>query len=377
MKDLDLAGFDFVSSWDKLPFVAGLVRLRLNSPSKLKLPQTKAFVRALQQLPLLERLDLRNILPVAGYKKTSPPAAQDTLFSFPKLRCLTLRESSNAVNDFLEVSCFPRCTYILLVLPDNPITPESIRRTLANIAAVAIPKRNSPHAFEHPSHLRDIHLNNRESTQSSRRFLYIGFIFNRHIFGAEKSDLTVDLGACLPFNIGEFLSLAHSHLDFSTLRLIELASCERLLPNKVWLASFSRLKSLNTISFNGSEFLGLLDMLVDDPALPKTMGAGGSGLAMTPYFPSLHIIAFTTVSFKTGRQSSGGDRRRPAFKRLMEYLKRRPPSWPTLTLRIEECSNFGKADYDRVSALGSKVQIEWDEQQYISSDVAEDSGDDE
>ncbi|KAJ3540387.1 hypothetical protein NMY22_g4319 [Coprinellus aureogranulatus] len=345
LENLKLGGFDFVTGWEHLPFTASLRTLHLVASRQGPRLSLQSFLEAMQPLLSLNQLTLEDVLPRTGLQ--SLVAERGHQPTFPNVVQLTLTEPLEAAVDFMGSFRFPKCSKFLLFLKSETASMDFLSRLFSGLESSI---KNYSHSSLAPSSsdvfLRAVDITNAHEHNHGN----YTFTFQREQIGGKSSDVSVlvDLDRHA-LRAEELLKMVYRQVNMSRLQLLELSACGEISESH-WKTVFVHLADLRVIRFRNSSFSKFVDVLKQDPALPKRLSKSGQlNVAPAPtYFCALTIIEFSQARFQ-----------KLVVSQLGQCLKRRPTSWPAIQLRIER-SNFSAQHAEILEKAASDVQVTWD-----------------
>ncbi|KAJ3540381.1 hypothetical protein NMY22_g4316 [Coprinellus aureogranulatus] len=344
LRCLILERFDFVSSWEDLPFSASLNTLTLVAPRESQHPSLQGFFEATRSLRSLTQLTLENILPPTGFESL---VADHSHLTFSQVTQLTLTEPLDAIVGFMRSFHLPKCGKFSLFLKSEAASMDSVTRFFGDLElAIKNYTRSSLAHSNSDLFLKEVGINNAHEQNHGN----YTFTFQRERVGRKSSDVSVLVNLDRRALCAEdLLGMVHSQLNMSRLQLLDLSACGEI-PESHWKTAFVHLADLKVIRFRYSSFSHFIDVMKQDPALPKRLSKSShlnAGPAPT-YFCALTTIEFSQARFQ-----------KAIVSQLGQCLKRRPTSWPTIELRIEK-SNFTAQHAEVLEKAAPDVQVTWD-----------------
>ncbi|KAF5315586.1 hypothetical protein D9611_005003 [Ephemerocybe angulata] len=345
LKAINLKGIE-IPFWGSLPLGPNLTHLRLDLKGlqHAHRPSASAFMKSLEELPLLQLLSLSGSLPIDTYPKwtstSSPPI-------FRNLRDLFIDDTFSALSQFVQAEAIkiPKTATVAITLDYSFQNPEAIGRFLLELRErwegleAPIPGLAIFKTFE-PGHLHDddfgfnIYLD--PSSDIFRRDRP-DFIFN--------FSNTTDTLTC-----GEVFKAFVEELDLSHVQTLRISEGMSPLTANEWRMACTDLKALKTIIFETSDVSDFLGQL---GKVPTNID---STIPVTAPFPSLSKLVFHCLNFlqyfPTGSHFTSA---------LIPALKRQQEASPlSVKLEILACNGFNHTQHKKVCESLPNLAFLWD-----------------
>ncbi|KAJ3540376.1 hypothetical protein NMY22_g4322 [Coprinellus aureogranulatus] len=356
LKHLTLEGFDLVSSWENLPLSKSLRTLHLNGWRQSLRPSSQRFFEVMRPLLCLEELTLRHVLPLAEVR--SPTTNEGDIPTFLNVASLTLSDLGNQIVHFLRHSHFPKCRHLSLSLKNTLNGQEAIRmgpiaQVLAHLEIFASGHtRSSEVQSGTKAYLRKIEIIDTVASAGTYTFTF-------QQEGTEEEDADVQVRVDIERSRVErsrfppweaLLAEVYTRMDMSRLQSLVLAGCQEI-PASDWKVAFAQLTGLTTIRFASTPFLQFLEVMKQDPSLPKRYSKTSycDTFSSPTYFPALINIKFVVVNFQ-----------KQLISQLAQCLKKRPASWPSIKLHVQHSRSFTSQHAEILEKAAPGVQLSWD-----------------
>ncbi|KAJ3540377.1 hypothetical protein NMY22_g4321 [Coprinellus aureogranulatus] len=346
VKHLVLQGFDIASSLNTLPLSVSLRTLHITAQFGATRPSSQSFLKAMQSSPLLETMIFQDILPCEGLPLLA--AKRGHLSTFPNITLLKLSDQGGMVIDFLLNFRFPTCRHLSLSLRNSPgdlaaTSLRSVDQILVYIETFIENHRSlTPSQSGCQAYIADLKIQNTNRSAGT-----YAFTFQTGQQGGGRNNVCVDINLenCMLLDLDIIFPTMCNRVDMLGLQLLVLSECHEISESD-WKRSFAPLPNLKTVHFMQSPFSRFVGVMKQDPSLPKRVSKS-SHVAASPsptFFASLTTVKFTQVKFQKQLTSQLG-----------QCLKRRPKSWPSIEIQIEDCTAFQHFETLHKAALNAKV----------------------
>lgn len=329
LKHLELAKFNF--RWDNIPLGRSLTNLYLDPhtyPTVPTRPKWDTFLLPFVQMPLLQNLEMHDILPLEGY-----PKLKCSRLSLPitlrNLKQSTIEDTTLGLGTFFQFFEMPQSSALNLLFSDHvELVGASIEQCILSIKGAWVDNAELPEK-RGPLQTIDINYTTPPGYAAGFRFDAKSPLLNP--VNSEGSDqaLSLTFRSMDPdILLRPFLSSLTKHLDFSQLEEVDLDGA--IVPAAL---------VQTTIANRPVKKLSLHDAAFDE--LEELLSSG---------FMNLETIALDRVDFGSGAKAN--------VQLLIALLKSREPN--IRRLEILEASNFCEHDSNQVQIALPMLDFAWD-----------------